>query len=282
MTGAAVDRDDMAFEFDSDGFLTEPSGELEKHIHATHRDFFARAKQINRDRHELVFSIDVHNRDGEAIIIATLFIRVLDHYQATIIFLGRGLIAAGRVTLRALVEATFKISAIATNPGAFKKFIAEDLAHRKKLINKARNNAYRNLEETRKAITNDRVKELEEEIKRTGARVLSTEEWSKLASMHDWYTTNYALLSQAVHTPVRELEDYLELGESGEIRQFNYAPSMNDIPLLLLTATHSLLIAASAFDKRFEVGFGPKGDKHIKFVEDGFRTLNDDDSLPAS
>src|SRR5690349_4902197 len=105
----------MVFEFDSDGFLTDRSNELEAGVHASYGSLFAGVRQINHDCHALLFSADVRNRDCQAIIIATLFMRALEHYQATIILLGRGLIAAARGTLRALVETTFKMRAIATN-----------------------------------------------------------------------------------------------------------------------------------------------------------------------
>jgi hypothetical protein len=266
----------MGFEFDSDGFLTNRSGELEAAVFASYKGLLEGARQINHECHELLFSADIRNRDGQAIITAMLLVRALEHYQATIILLGRGLVAAARVTLRALVEAIFRIRAIATNHDALKVFITEDFVHRKRLINKARNNAHPNLEEMRKAITDDLVKELEQQIKSAGAKALSTEDWSKLASMHDWYTTNYALLSKAVHTQVRDLEAYLKQGASGDIQELDYAPSMDEIPLLILTAAHLALIAASAFDKTFALGFGPKGNKLSKFVESGFRSLQAD------
>jgi hypothetical protein len=263
----------MVFEFDSDGFLTNRSNELEAGVYASHTDLFEGARQINHECHELLFSADIRNRDVQAIITAMLLMRALEHYQATIILLGRGLIAAARVTLRAQVETIFRIRAIATNHDALKVFITEDRVHRKRLINTARNNAHPNLEETRRAITDDLVKELEQQIKSAGAKALSTEDWSKLADMHDWYTTNYRLLSKAAHTQIRDLEAYLIQGASGDIQELDYAPSMDEIPLLILTAAYLLLIAASAFDKTFELGFGPKGDELFKFVDSGFRAL---------
>ncbi|WP_378074786.1 DUF5677 domain-containing protein [Chelativorans intermedius] len=266
------------FEFDSDGFLTHRSSELEGEINTAHHRLFACARHINHDCHELLFSADIRNRDIRAIIVATLFMRLLEHYQAVIVLLNRGMIAPARAALRALVETTFKMRAVATERSAPKAFIAEDLVARKKLINKARNNEYPNLEETRKAISDELVRELEQEILATGAKTLSTEEWSRRADMHDWYITNYALLSKAVHTQVRDLEAYLRIGESCEIEEFHYAPGMDDIPLLILTAAHCLLIGASAFDGEFELGFGPKGELHSKMVEAGFRALDEENA----
>jgi len=110
----------MVFEFDSDGFLTNRSNELEAGVHASHTDLFEGARQINHECHELLFSSDIRNRDVQAIITAMLLMRTLEHYQATIFLLGGGLIAAARVTLRAHVETIFRIRAIATNHDALR------------------------------------------------------------------------------------------------------------------------------------------------------------------
>jgi hypothetical protein len=265
----------MEFQFDDDGFLTERADELEAALRAAHAALFQRIAEINRDCHGLLHSADIRNCDGRAIIAATLFMRALEHYQAAFLLLRRGLIAPARAPLRALVETVFRKRAIAADPDAFKTFIKEDLVHRKKLINKARNNAYPNLEAARAAITADLVKEVEQEIKAAGAKALTTKDWSQRAGMEDWYVTNYALLSQSVHTSVRDLEAYLTLDQSGELKALEYAPSLHEIPELALTAAHLILIAASAFDKVFETGFDPKGDPHTKFVAEGFRALNE-------
>lgn len=268
----------MEFRFDSDGFLTNRSNELEAGIHASHSDLFKGAEWINRDCHELLFSADICNRDVRAIITTTLFMRALEHYQATIILLGRGVIAAAGLTLRALVEATFRICALARNDDALEAFITEDLVHRKRLINKARNYPHPNLEETRRAITDELVNKLEQEIKSTGAVALSTEEWSKRAGMHELYTTHYPLLSKVAHTQARDLEAYLKLGTEGEIQELVYAPSMNEIPLLILTAASFLLNASLAFDKTFDIGFGSTGKELFEFVDSGFRALDKEES----
>lgn len=272
----------MELAFDSDGFLRDRFGEMEAAVRAAHQAPFTRALQINRDAHDLLFAADIRNRDGVAIVTATLFVRALEHYQATILLLGRGMVAPAQVALRALVETVFRMRAIVIEPTAFKTFIAEDLVQRKRLIKNAlKNPLHPNLEETARAVTPEVLAEIEKEIRTVGAKDVKTAEWSKLAGMHEWYTTSYALLSKAVHTAVRELETYLKLDAVGEVKELIYAPSLEEIPVLLLTAAHLILIAASAFDKIFALSFGPKGDAHSKFVDEGFRALNQAQAAPA-
>ncbi|MDP9875262.1 hypothetical protein [Agrobacterium tumefaciens] len=80
----------MAFEFDGDGFLSERSGKLEGDIYAAYHDLFDGARRINRDCHELLFSADIRNRDGQACVDAPgLARRFFDGSQRTRNSIGR-------------------------------------------------------------------------------------------------------------------------------------------------------------------------------------------------
>lgn len=260
----------MTFKFDSDGFLTHRRGTLEAGIDGAHGCLFARARQINRDCHQLLFAADIRNRDLEGVLVATLFMRALEHYQATLILLGMGLIAPAKVTLRATLEAVFTTRAVAANEDALRAFINDDLLQRRKLIRKAKQHDHINLEELREALTDDIIDRLHKQIEASGAKRLTTEDLSKFADMHDWYTTEYAMLSKATHTNVRELEAYLSLDESGETRSLDYAPSIEEIPDLVLTVAHCILLAANAVARTFDMDFQTKGSEHLKFIKARF------------
>lgn len=186
-----------------------------------------------------------------------------------------GLIAPARVLLRATVESVFTTRAVARDEKVLRAFINADLLQRRKMIKIAQQHDHTNLEELREAITPELIDRLEEQIKTSGAKRLSAEELSRLAGMHEWYTTHYALLSKATHTSVRELESYLCLDQAGEVRSLTYAPSMEDIPLLVLTAAHCILLGAAAFAGTFELDFQAKGSEHVKFIEATFQSLNE-------
>jgi Family of unknown function (DUF5677) len=271
-----ADQGEMSFEFDSDGFLSERFGTVEANIRRVHGSLLARARQINRDCHELLFAAEIHNRDPEEILCATLFTRALEHYQATLILLGMGLVAPAKVTLRATLEAIFTTQAVAADKDALRAFINDDLFQRRKLIRRAQQHDHSNLEKLREALTPDFVDRLEQQIRDSGAKPLKTEDLSKLAGMYDWYTTHNALLSKATHTNVRQLEAYLSLDESNGLRGLTYAPSMEEIPHLILTAAHCILLGADAVAGVLEINFQTKMHDHLAFVEAGIRTLNED------
>lgn len=268
----------MIFEFDSDGFLTDRSGTLETGIKRAHDGLFARARKINRDCHELLFATDVRNRDPQAILVATLFMRALEHYQATLILLGRGVVAPAKVVFRAALESVFTIRAVACDKGALETYVNSDLRQRLKLIKKARQHDYTNLEELRKALSDggdNIVNYLNEHINSSGVKEVKIEELSKLAGMHEWYTSVYYMLSKAAHTTVRDLEVYLSLNKAGDIQSIEYGPSTEEIPHLVLNAAHCILFAAAAVAGTFEIDFQSTIIGHLNFIETEMKALNE-------
>jgi hypothetical protein len=264
----------MAFEFDSDGFLTDRSDELEASIDEVFGSLLAPARQINRDCHELIFSADVRKPDKQGQLVATLFLRALEHYQATLILLAKGLVAPAKSALRTLMETVFIVRAVSVDEDTMRAFIIADLAHRKKYANKAKE-----LDpEKYREIAGSHIEQLEQKIKITGARAIRVEELSKAAGMHELYRSAYSLLSAAVHSQVGELDKYLKLDGSDEVRELIYGPSMEETPLLTLTAAQWILMAASAVEKTFGIKFEAKVDEHLKLMETRYQALNPDNT----
>ncbi len=260
------------FEFDEDGFLTQRRDRLEASIRGAREPLFARAHQINRDCHRLVFSANVHSQDPREMLVAVSFIRALEHYQAAVLLLAAGLVAPAKVAIRAALEAVFTTRAIARDEAALKAFVMNDLLQRRKLVRKVQQHEHTNLLEFRGALTADFVRQLEAEIQKTGVKPQTTEELSKVAGMHDWYTTAYAMLSQATHTAVRELECYLAFDGDGNARSVEYAPSLEDISWLLLTAAHCILLGGDAVAETFGLQYESRAE-HLRFIEAQFALL---------
>jgi Family of unknown function (DUF5677) len=265
----------MTFEFDADGFLTGRRSELETGLRAAHESLFARATQVNRDCHELLFGADIHNRAVREILVATLFTRVLEHYQAAILLLGMGVIAPAKVAIRSALEAVFATRAVADHDDALRAFIDDDLLQRRRLIRGAQVHDHTNLQELRGSLTDAIIRDLEDEIRSSGVEALTTKRLSEFAGMYDWYTTAYAILSKATHTHVRELDKYLVFEDSGAIRSIKYAPSGEEIPDLLLTVGQAVLFAAGAFCRVFEANFDAKGSEHLRFIEAELEALGE-------
>lgn len=266
------------FEFDEDGFLTKRRTLLEGIRQASER-LFARAEHINRDCHKLLFSVSPHDEDGRQILVAVTFIRALEHYQAAVLLLQSGLVAPAKVEIRATLEAVFTDRAIAGSEETLRSFITADFIQRRKLIRKAQQHDYTNLLELRAEAVNTLVEKLDTHIQDTEAKALQVERLAQLAGMHDWYTTVYAMLSMATHSTVRELECYLLLDADDKIQSLEYAPSLEEVPWLLLTVAHCILLGGDAITKTFGVPFETKAD-HVKFIDAEFASLGPGGSSP--
>ncbi len=269
-----------SFEFDEDGFLTRRGTLLEAGIRKASERLFARAERINRNCHTLLFSVNPHNEDAREVLVPVTFIRALEHYQAAVVLLQRGLVAPAKAEIRATLEAVFTARAIAATDEALKAFITADLVQRRKLIRKAQQHEHLNLAELRTGAADELVEKLDAQIREAEAKSLPAERLAQLAGMHDWYTTVYAMMSMATHSAVRELECYLRLDGDDRIQSLEYAPSLEEVPWLLLTAAHCILLGGDAITKTFGVPFEAKAE-HVKFIEAEFASLGPGSAGPG-
>lgn len=237
-----------------DGFLSanEP---LEAEISRDHGDAFNVARRINRECHSLIYNeADVRNRDGQSMLVATLFLRALQHYQAGILLLGQGLVGSGKVAIRAELEAVFAIRAVAAKKANFHAFVKDDLHQRLKLIEVARKHNYPILRPLREGVSDEAFAQLKKQVKRAGATRQVTTKWlSEQAELHHLYVSAYHFLSRAAHSGVREFDDYLVVDADGEVREIDYTPGLDEVSELLLNAGYFMLLASEAVCHQFEV-----------------------------
>jgi hypothetical protein len=178
-------------------------------------------------------------------------------------------------------RAVFTARAIARHDEALKAFITDDLLQRRKLIHKVQQYQHPHFEELRQAaLASDLLKRVDAEITDTGAKPLKTERLAQLAGMHDWYTTAYAMLSMATHSQVRDLECYLLLDEDEKIRSLEYAPSLKEVPWLLLTVAHAILLGGDSITATFRIPF-PAKEGHMEFINAQFAKLPPETSRPG-
>ena len=238
-----------------DGFLSE-SHAYEAEISRANGDAFDIARRINRECHSLIFNkVEVYNRDGQSMVVAALFLRTLQHYQAAILLLKKGLVASGRVAIRAELEAVFATRAVADSEANLQAFVNDDLHERLELIKKARKHAdYPMMQRLLESVSDEDFAQLTERVKRAGAiQKLTTKILSEQAGLHSLYVSVYRLLSVAVHSGARELDAYLILDADGEVREIDYATGLHEVSDLLLTASDFILLGSDAVCRQFEI-----------------------------
>lgn len=261
-------------ELDKDGFLGGPAGVWSRSFHKAHGSLLERCKQLNRDVHSLLYSVDVHNKDGREVIVVLLLSRAVELYQATILLLMQGMETSAKVVIRGLLESVFSLRAVARDDETLKAYIEDDQFERRKMINKARRNDAPNLESLKEAATDELLATIERSIQEQRITHLTTEELSKRAGMHDWYLTVYPMLSKTVHSKVRGLEGMLKLNDKKEISGLQYGPTDSEARHLLATASHCLVLALAATASVFERDFQKLCDEHVCFIKKVFDELN--------
>lgn len=238
-----------------DGFL----GALSDHEEAISRKYgsaFDLARRINQECQSLILDrVEVKNHDGQAMLVAGLFLRTLEHYQAAILLLEKGMVAAAKVAIRAELEATFALRAAAADFVNYKAIVNDNLRERLELIEKARKYDYPILHSLRGAISDELYADLKQRAESAGIKKkLTVKDLSEQAGLHNLYVSVYTLLSRAAHSLVGDIDAYFIVDTDGEIREMDCAPGLDDVENLLLTAADVALLASDAVCSQFGVG----------------------------
>jgi hypothetical protein len=175
----------------------------------------------------------------------------------------------GRVMLRAAMESLFNLRAIACSETTAHRFLEMDELQRNRALGKwERLHSYHSRPEAELRLVEELRKELKETIEKKDIKGLTTEDISRLAGMHDWYLSVYTVLSDAVHSRVRDLERHVVADKEGQIVGFRDEPTFDDLQDLLLSNAEILELAMDSLCQVFpELGPLPS-EKHKKELQD--------------
>jgi hypothetical protein len=94
-------------DFNEKGFLGTAIDEFSKSVQIQYARFFQLSHQINELAHATKFELQVHNLDPQEYLAATLFLRLLNGFEATVILGTKGLLFEAKVVLRSVIETLF-------------------------------------------------------------------------------------------------------------------------------------------------------------------------------
>ncbi len=212
-----------------------------------HKELFEEAEKLNNDCYRILGDLKINKNDLRQTVIACLFPRCMELFQATYILVARGMCPSANIIFRSLMETTFALCATAKDDEALEAYILNDELWRLKLTNKM----LRHKGDTFAEISHEALQEINTElakkIKGQKIKKFSTEEFSKRAGLHDWYVTAYASTSNAVHATIRDMEQYLEIDEKDDIKAIRFGPTDKDIHTILSVACWSLVRSLEQF-----------------------------------
>jgi hypothetical protein len=210
---------DMSIE--RDGFLTADIGDRIKKIRQQHAKWFDFATRINPTcQQSLRSAIPGHGaaRTNEPLLLRQriafpLLHRCVAGFQGVILLAERGMFHEARCVARMMLEALFSLAALRRDEHFAEEFLDLFPIAKKKLLAKAIELA-RTPDHVRTDLleqAREQLAEIATEIRSRGIKELRTEDIAKRAGMHLYYLTQYSLLSETVHSNVRDLErHYLE------------------------------------------------------------------------
>ena len=215
-------------------------------MRAKYKEAFDFAEALNEYANTKTLDIVAKRTNRQQVVVAALLPRLLTAYQGCVLLSERGLASEAIQLARKVLEVTFKVVAIARSDDIAKKYIEADEVSRRDVLKKLRSltTVSRTAEELQSL--ERRHAELKAAVDAQQLHAPTTRNYAEWAGLLDYYNTVYSYFSQAVHATVRDIEGTLELDEDGDAVAFLYGPSEEDQPLLLNTASESVVIALRA------------------------------------
>ena len=239
-----TERTSQLSPINEEGFLLEHIEEYRQHICQNHEPQRALVYEINRFCQRVKFDMHVHNRDGQEIFSAALFIKILSDVQAAVLLLERGLSSQARSLLRVALEALIVLGKLAKSYDFVEAFIRYGEQQRLNLVRAIRQNPARSLDDIRPEITEEVAREIEQIVGDIPRRNL--EQWARELGFSHFYDAQYRIYSGDIHSHPRALERYLETDATGEYAVINWGPAMEkDLRTEFLESARLLLVSLS-------------------------------------
>jgi hypothetical protein len=240
-------------DFNEKGFLGKAILEFSDAVEKSYPDFFDACYRMNELAQETKFDFHISTGEGQEVIAACLFMRVLQDFQAVVILARLGLMIDAKIVLRAMLEVVFLLKLACED----KEFVAEytrtSEAQRLKWMNVAHESKDPVFQSIRAYAAPERMKALRDENDKYGVKDLRIEDVARRANLHHWYNNDYRLLSAEVHAFPRSLEHYISTNQKGEITDLPWEPSDAGLPYVLFVAARTLFGALVYTTELFKV-----------------------------
>lgn len=248
--------------FDKYGYLGNQINDISSDLEKRHSEAFSIAYEINEFSHKVKFEFNVGQDNLLQVVATSLFIKILNNFQAIILLSRLGLESEAKIITRTLLDALFVLKAIIDDEKELVKFINIDFINRERLINyilkREKDNPYLHLHDH---IDENLLTEIKEFIKQNKIKDIKTSEWAKKADLLNFYKFPYQIYNSEVHPDIRSLEKYIKTDEYNNVLKFDIFPSDKDLNATLKTSCGAMLISLENMIRLFDL-------EHSKKVSD--------------
>lgn len=235
---------------DKQGYLSKELDTVTKKIKNKFMPYFSLFEKLNKFAQDAVFLIKVNNQNLQQIILAALYLRILNLYQTIYLLSEKGLNTEAKIILRALFENVFRFVAIIKHPELTKQYVYEDYCYQKKALNKLfEDDPTLNKLEELIQITAENKRKIED----GNIKELRIREYADKAGLISLYRTAYTFLCNSTHSNIRDVEKLLVFDSDFNLSSFKWGPNDFEIDLALFGAINSILIVLQKLDEVFNV-----------------------------
>ncbi len=240
-------------DFNERGFLGKAITDFVESVEKRHSELLNLCYQANELAQTTKYEFKVNNANGQQVLAMTVFLRVLNGFQSTVLLGRMGLRTDAQVVGRGTLEALFVLKQLCEEKSFVPEYIKSDKANKLKLFQVAAVSNNPNLAEIRKIATPEAIAKLKEEVARENCKPIRAEDVARRAQLHHMYETEYRLLSLETHASPRSMEKLVEIGTDGEVVGFRLQPTDEDIEMILTIAAQTLLVALQCTTKLFSI-----------------------------
>lgn len=248
---------------------------IEKH-RKENSEWFELCEEINRFSHSTMFTMTIHNKYLPELIVASLYIRAMSNFQGIILLAERGMINEAKSLLRCLLECEFAVVAIDKDKTVVNQFVLEDQIQRRDYLKAYKRNKGIGIPHSQDAPSLEEIdtllQDIECQIEKNNIKKLTKRNLSEKAGLISTYDSAYKLLSGTIHVNARDLEQYLELNEAGEVKRLLWGPDVKEIDVILLTAAETMLFVLTSTSHIFSLSY----DEKWKGLIDKYNSLGKD------
>ena len=254
---------------ETSGYLSSEIDEWVRKHKSENSESFGLAEDVNSFAQEQMFLLDVDNRDYQAILAATAFVRSHSLFQGAIIMLQRGMVYEAATLVRSQVEAMFVLTAAVKERKFAKAYILSGETEKLRLMKKVLRSSSELQETIAGDATWDKVNQLKERIKADGIKDIHVNDIASISDHYDWYTVVYTVLSQlAAHPSPRSLDQHLHVDDRGDIQSLLWGPDTYGIPCLLSTAVECFIIILNSVSIIFKMDWNDSLDGYHDRLKD--------------
>jgi Family of unknown function (DUF5677) len=247
-------REVLYMGINEEGFLSKDINVIEKDILQKQYKYFDFGRRINLYCHSLKFKLDIHREDAQRITASTLYVSLLESFNAIYILISKGLIVDSNILLRGLMEKTLRLKYISISYDNTKHYHLASEKERLKLFNSilnAKEGVFS--QQIKSTISKEERDELKKKIELEGIKELpSNEELANMTGLEMIYQNAYRILNSYVHTNATLINKFLKMDKDGMITDINWFSHFTDISsdvkqvmfstlYLILTATESII-----------------------------------------